>query len=396
MADLFRPDRHEPLAEIPWDESVVRAAICDIVEDAVSHFDPENLWPVHPGDETPFPVAGLYMGAAGVIWALDHLKRVGAADYDFDFRAVLPALAERDNVWLKQMPLGAYGSLLMSDLGPLLLAMRLAPDAATAERIFARCEDNNELPLLDLLWGTPGSMLACLFMRDATGEVRFEQLYREQAARLLAGLEDIGGCEGWTVEVMGRRLRHLGLVHGFAGHMLALIRGWHWLDAGQQRRVAAVGVHTLSATTRRAGGLANWPTDLLLPDEALFCQICRGAPGIVAAFAEAPFSTPELATLLTDAGNLIWAAGPLKKGSGFCHGTGGNGHVLLRLHARTGDAVWLVRARAFAMSAIGQWRAARTQSGRGRYSLWTGDPGLAICLWDCIGGKPAFPGLDFL
>jgi hypothetical protein len=29
-----------------------------------------------------------------------------------------------------------------------------------------------------------------------------------------------------------------------------------------------------------------------------------------------------------------------------------------------------------------------------RYSLWTGDPGVAVYLMDCIGVTPRFPTLD--
>jgi hypothetical protein len=29
-----------------------------------------------------------------------------------------------------------------------------------------------------------------------------------------------------------------------------------------------------------------------------------------------------------------------------------------------------------------------------RYSLWTGDPGFAIFLWDCLRGRADFPTLD--
>jgi hypothetical protein len=78
-----------------------------------------------------------------------------------------------------------------------------------------------------------------------------------------------------------------------------------------------------------------------------------------------------------------------------CHGTAGNGYAFLKLHARTGDPVWLERARSFAMHSIGQAEAMREQYGRRRYSLWTGDPGLAIYLWHCIAGAGDVPSLDF-
>jgi len=46
------------------------------------------------------------------------------------------------------------------------------------------------------------------------------------------------------------------------------------------------------------------------------------------------------------------------------------------------------------MTAIIQCRGAQQVAGRGRYSLWTGDVGLAIYLWDCITGEPRFPTID--
>ena len=66
-------------------------------------------------------------------------------------------------------------------------------------------------------------------------------------------------------------------------------------------------------------------------------------------------------------GELTWLAGPLAKGGGLCHGTAGNGYAFLELLRRTGDELWLDRARAFAAHAIGQVQ--------GRYSLWTGTSG---------------------
>lgn len=115
---------------------------------------------------------------------------------------------------------------------------------------------------------------------------------------------------------------------------------------------------------------------------------------MVATFADSPFSQPELETLLAEGAQFTWAAGPLTKGSNLCHGTGGNGYAFLKLYRRTQHTLWLERARAFAMTAIAQCREARHEYGRGRYSLWTGDVGLAIYLWDCVTGVPRFPTVD--
>ena len=145
---MFQPDRHEALAAAPWNETEARAAITEIAASALSRFDSLTLWPSHPMDGVPDGVAGMYMGASGVILALDWLKRAGAIDYAQDFTPALPGMVERDNAWLKNMPLGAYGSLLMGDLGTHLVAMRLAPDSRTADRIYERARDNNALPVL--------------------------------------------------------------------------------------------------------------------------------------------------------------------------------------------------------------------------------------------------------
>ena len=85
---------------------------------------------------------------------------------------------------------------------------------------------------------------------------------------------------------------------------------------------------------------------------------------------------------------LVWRAGPptLEKGPGICHGTAGNGYALLAAFGRTGDAVWLERARSFAAHALAQ-----VERGAGRYSLWTGGIGVAIFAADCLDAKTRYP-----
>jgi hypothetical protein len=90
-------------------------------------------------------------------------------------------------------------------------------------------------------------------------------------------------------------------------------------------------------------------------------------------------------------GELTWRAGPLAKGSGLCHGTAGNAYAFLVLHRRTGDELWLDRARAFAMHTIGQVERERKVVGRGRYSLFTGDIGVALFLRHLLDGEHRFP-----
>jgi hypothetical protein len=98
--------------------------------------------------------------------------------------------------------------------------------------------------------------------------------------------------------------------------------------------------------------------------------------------------------VLHAAGELIWTAGPLVKGASLCHGTAGNGYAFLKLFRRTGEERWLERARAFATHAIAQSERYAAGYGMRRYSLYTGDPGVAIYLMHCIDGSDAWPGLD--
>ncbi len=95
--------------------------------------------------------------------------------------------------------------------------------------------------------------------------------------------------------------------------------------------------------------------------------------------------------MLRAGGELTWRAGPLSKGSNLCHGTAGNGYAFLALFERTGDELWLARGRAFAMHSIAQVARARTELGRGRHTLWTGDPGTALYLADCLAGGGTVP-----
>jgi Lanthionine synthetase C-like protein len=104
--------------------------------------------------------------------------------------------------------------------------------------------------------------------------------------------------------------------------------------------------------------------------------------------------TEITAPLLVGAGKLIWRSGPASKGPGLCHGTAGNGYAFLKLFRRTGDQLWLDRARCFAMHAIEQHRRDTVKYGQRRYPLWTGDPGLAIYLLNCLAGTDRFPTMD--
>src|SRR5256885_1658163 len=95
---------------------------------------------------------------------------------------------------------------------------------------------------------------------------------------------------------------------------------------------------------------------------------------------------------------LIWQAGAHKdeKGHGLCHGTSGNGFALLKAFARTGDELWLERARRFAVHALAQADRIATACGQRRYSLFTGDLGTAFFAAACLDVDARFPVIDVM
>ena len=399
---LFDPARHEALLPMAWNETQVHAAIAEVVQRTEADWHAQRWWPPHPRDLDPEddpaePATCLYYGAAGVIWALHHLQALGAARLQRSYLDDLEPLRAANRAWLESAGSDDHAAYLMGDLPILMQAHGHLPSAATAEQIAALIESNVDHPARELMWGSPGTLLAALFLHQRDGDARWLSLFQSTAARLWDQLlwSDEHGCAYWTQDLYGRQSTYLDAVHGFVATASVLIRGRQHLPPGAWAPWQAAIVNTITRTATREGSLANWRANLLTAPGAAprwLMQFCHGAPGFVICLADMPGT--ELDELLLAGGEATWTAGPLTKGSNLCHGTGGNGYAFLKLYRRTGDTRWLERARAFAMHGIAQMQADLRQHGRLRYSLWTGDPGFAIYLWDCLHGSAQFPTLD--
>ena len=394
---MFDPARHAAVTATPWDPEQVRRAIRAIVADAEASFDPIRFWPAHPLDEhVPDGTTGLYLGAAGVIWAMEFLKQEGAAEHRLDFAPILPKLlvSNRSEFTAIATRSGIEPQRCSYLIGDAPILLMLLPDPTAADQLFNRIEGSSRFPVLELMWGAAGTMIACAIAHARTGEDRWRTLYLAQAARLLAGLDQTELGPVWNQDLYGQVQRYLGPVHGYAGNMRALLAGWGWLTEAGRMRIRDVILETLTANAVSDDDGVNWkPISTDEPAPPLV-QHCHGAPGMVTSLADPRLASPELVALLEGGGRLTSRAGPLAKGTNLCHGTGGNGFAFLKLHALTGDPAWLDHARAFAMTAIEQWRAASAEFGRGRYSLWTGDIGLALYLHECLAGTARFPTID--
>ena len=365
---LYDQAAFEPLTDEPWDAARVGDAIAAIVADADAAFDPHSLWPVHEWDgwEAALPLKNLYVGAAGVVFALDDLRRLGLAETALDLPAIAASALER---WRAEPDVvedpadPPKCALLVGETGILLVACRLGHHLEDDLR--ARIATNLASEADDLMFGTPGTLVAAVAMG-------WDDLARE-SADALASRRDTDGL--WTQRIWGRSFQGVGTVHGLAGNVRALLQVGDPRNESLRTESAAV----LARLATREDGLANWHGEGKL-------QWCAGAPGIVSAARD--YLDEEL--LLAGA-ELVWRAGPPReeKGHGICHGTSGNGFALLGAFERTQDELWLERARRFAMHALAQ-----AERMPGRYSLFTGGVGTALFAAACLDGDARYPVLE--
>jgi hypothetical protein len=232
---------HRRLTHDAWNEPAVRAAIEEIAADAIANFHPDAFWPLHPSDE------GVGDGAAGVIWALDYLLRIGASRVAQDFRPVLPRLMERTLVdFESNAPAGTRnnGSLLRGDMGADLLALRIAPRSKhwTADpRVYvghSRINGGRHPHGRDV----EGTEMAskrrrpdCWPIWKTRRKVRFGPKISMVSATAFSGPSTVS-----------------------LGNVIPLLREWNWLTRAQQEQVAEFVPKTLAANAWRSEFGTTW------------------------------------------------------------------------------------------------------------------------------------------
>ncbi|HTU31913.1 MAG TPA: LanC-like protein [Solirubrobacteraceae bacterium] len=402
--ELYDPAEHRPLAGPPWSEDAARTAIAAITDDAIASYrGPHRLWPNHPADLDDDPADRIfrciYLGAAGMAWGLDRLAGAGLADrwpaidelatvLPGDYRAD-PELTELETGTPPPPP-----SLLFGESGILIACEAITandgPDRQ--DELAATIATNARNETRELCWGSPGTMIAAEAMWRRTGDPRWRELWRDSALWLIEQWED----PVWVQDMYGDSSRYVGAGHGFASNASVLLSGLDLLGEEGDDLAERI-ITTTAGLAQRDGPLAQWPALADAEIERRPVQWCHGAPGIVTALASAPADW-RIDGLLAAGAELTWRAGPLCKGVGLCHGTAGNAYALLALHHRTGDERWLERARAFAMDAAADVTAWRARHGQGRFTLFTGDLGVALLLADCLEDRArtrsSFPFLD--
>ena len=184
---LYEAERHEPLTASAWNEQAARAFINEILDDAVDKFSARDLWPSHPLDSfSPDARWNLYIGAAGTIWALHHLSP--KPDSLPNFSIVVPQLLEPNRSWILNVK-GAgldlrTAGLLTADTGILLVQAMVNGAETVAAELGTAIDANRDNPVCELMWGSPGTMLASLWLHEWTGQDIWAERFRRDAGLL--------------------------------------------------------------------------------------------------------------------------------------------------------------------------------------------------------------------
>jgi len=398
---LFEPSRHEALSNTPWNTFVVHNQIQEIIDDIEQSFTDEACWPTHPLDGESYASSGpkwaAYAGAAGTIHALQIL-----GGYDYQVKDLSASIETIYQSFLQSPDVSVEPGLQLGELGILMPALLSNPDdSALSKRVLTCMEATIALPLYEITSGQTGMMHAALALYRKTGQPQWRDIFVKGAQSLLDSWhQDPDSGEWlWQSQVFGPKRHYYGACHGVVGNANILLQGADLLLQNPTKIVIERTVLTMTLAAKNQPGVANWSLCTKPNIDKLLVQWCHGAAGIVTAMARTPKSNTEcseqLDQLLIQTAQLVWQAGPLIKGANICHGTAGNGYAFLYMYQRTRDSIWLLRARSFGMHAIEQSRKQRVEHGQRRYTLWTGDAGLAIYLYHCMNpSKAAIPGLD--
>ena len=389
---LFSAERHEALTRRRWDEQVAADAIEQNAVETLTAFSPEDLWPIHPIDRSPeraSVLTPLYYGAAGVVWALHQLGYLTA-----EVSASIATIAS-SNRQAHADRLNGADSFFMGRSG--IDVLRSVISGGSEERAITSLQAGADLPTNGVIWGRAGCAIGALHLYRATGDKAAERTLREIAQSLVDDWIQRDGAWLWRTELYGHNDHMLSALHGMAANLAPLVQGIDQLPVGLQRLAEDRIGPTLARSAVREGKFVNWPLTFGESSRptasSRLLQHCNGAPGLINVFRCWPDTSID--ETLTRAGELIWRAGPLRKRPSLCHGVPGSGLALLRLFERTGEARWLERARRFAMHAIAQDRQALAATGQRKFSLWTGDLGLAVFLRQCIDARAGFPTVDY-
>ncbi len=393
---MYDPAEHEPLTDDAFDRDAAQAFIVETVRIVETRYDPDSGWPLHPEDDYGEPVGslgcGVYFGTAGSLWALARLAERYGIDLQIDPAREIVRCDERFASFSDDERFPSY---LMGLVGVAFVRYLLTNDAEALDRCMTAAAANVGNPTRENLWGSPGTVVPALLLRERDGDRRFDGLIRSVQDELWQTWETEGNEPSllWLQDMYGQKRRYIGAGHGAISNIAVFLRGFDLLSDVRQAALAARVRTMLERYVIADGDAVNW-WSVGQPNERNRVQWCHGAPGIITGLAPLQPRDAALEDLLRRGGNAVWHAGPLAKGPTLCHGTAGNGFALLQLARRTGDELWLDRAQRFAAHAIRQCHGWRQTFGMPSASLWTGDLGVALYVDAVLRNDPRMLSYD--
>ncbi|MET1256777.1 lanthionine synthetase C family protein [Aliikangiella maris] len=399
---LYLPERHhhfenELQYSVAWDNAAARHFIETLQAFTEQRFTQPNGWVI---SDDPCLENSFYDGTAGIIWSQYYLAHWGYGELKHNYQAYLAQarVVHRERLSRLMTSPDYQHGLLIGELGLIVAECRLGLTDNLRGEMSQIIEKLIHNPVCELMWGAPGALCVANFYRHQFPE--FLDLTRALALQLE---EDITTVERfqlkvWYQQLYGHYVAHLGAVHGFAGNAFSILKALPALQTVTANNWKAAIIDTVSRTALVQDSFANWPQSIAgeRPGRtALLLQFCHGAPGLIACLSNLFGEDQFFDQLMIAGGELVWQAGPLKKGQGLCHGNTGNGFSLLKLFQATGDELWLYRARQFAAFAMQQIFPKLNAGKKLDLSLWNGAAGLAHFVHHCLQHSADIPTMDY-
>jgi len=248
-------------------------------------------------------------------------------------------------------------------------------------------------PQIDLTLGRAGLLLGCVFLLDALKDPSRASLTAPQVERLRARGSEIADTLQRTMDGYGpirdsKELRNLGMAHGWAGLLYAMLC---WCAAAGEPLpgLMAERLHQLGDCAEPVSRGLQWKVHLGGGSRAaagggFLSGWCNGSAGYVFLWTEAHKAT-GVRRYLELAEGAAWNAWETRVDTGnLCCGLAGQSYALLNLFRHTRDSIWLRRAREVAGLAADAIVAMRSRDSKGfeldlrPESLYKGDVGVAV------------------
>jgi serine/threonine-protein kinase len=200
----------------------------------------------------------------------------------------------------------------------------------------------------DLVLGRTGVLLGAAFLHEADPSPKPTiERFGNRAAQWLTRRLAAAGSPSSSKEISA-----LGVAHGWAGGLYALLR-WSVATRRPVDDTVVGWLNELASMGTRSGRGASWPRFRTQSDYSLQATWCNGDTGFVFLWllASETLNDERFLIMAEDAGWNVADRG-CERTADLCCGSAGRAYGLLALYRRTGDEVWLRRAKQFTDHAV--------------------------------------------